>query len=44
MHAPRLAARVEAEIATGRDFKTSRGALLEWQRPQSAVPNGTFQQ
>jgi hypothetical protein len=37
--APRLGARLEKQIATGRDFKVSSGALRQWQTEGDA-PDG----
>lgn len=37
---PRLAARMEKQLTIGREFKIKGGATNQWQKPDSAPPNG----
>lgn len=39
---PRLAARLEQHVATGREFKT-KGTLNEWNKPDGNPPTGRFE-
>jgi hypothetical protein len=40
---PRLAARVEQNLATGYQFKkASDGAAIHWERPSNGAPDGKF--
>ena len=40
---PRLGARLEQNIATGRLFKISNGQVQQWEKPDSAAPTGALQ-
>ncbi len=37
--APRLAARIEMNVSTGRAFLIKGNAPLEWDKPSAAAPN-----
>lgn len=39
---PRLAARIEHHLQTGRTFKTNRGAEVGYRMPDGAAPDGTM--
>jgi hypothetical protein len=39
---PRLGARLEQQLSTGRGFKVGQGAVLNWTKPSGNAPDGTL--
>jgi hypothetical protein len=39
---PRLGARMEQHIATGRMFKINQGQVQQWEKPDQPAPDGTL--
>lgn len=39
---PRLGARIEQQLNTGRDFKNANGASQQWIVPTAGAPDGRF--
>ncbi|MES2962627.1 MAG: hypothetical protein V4760_01975 [Bdellovibrionota bacterium] len=41
---PRLGARIEQQLSTGRDFKNVFGQRQQWEKPSAGAPDGKFLQ
>lgn len=39
---PRLGARIEQQLTTGRNFNNATGAKQRWEMPSKAAPDGRF--